>query len=163
MDDGGGCNPGAGKTGRRVTEDVVQGGGVIDVDDAAVVVQIRGPGPEQVDGVSEVHRRRKEEMPGEDPLFRQLPAGDTGDIASAAWSAPRHRKHAKCLSPGAREAGQEAHRGPEKDLAPGALSGGPEEGRLSKASPEPLPPAWEIRFVEVILMYSRFSADKHKC
>jgi hypothetical protein len=34
LDDGGGCNPGAGKTGRRVTEDVVQGG---DVDDAAVV------------------------------------------------------------------------------------------------------------------------------
>ena len=41
--------------------------------------QVRGPGPEQVDGLSEVHRRGKEEMPGEDPLFRQLPAGDTGD------------------------------------------------------------------------------------
>ena len=27
----------------------------------------------------QVHRRGKEEMPGEDPLFRQLPAGDTGD------------------------------------------------------------------------------------
>ena len=84
-------------------------------------------------------------MPGEDPLFRQLPAGDTGDIAAAAWSAPRHRKHTKCPSPGAREAGQEAHRGPEKDLAPGALSGGPEKGRLTAASPEPLPPGWEIR------------------
>ncbi|CAL8395456.1 unnamed protein product [Boreogadus saida] len=34
--------------------------------------------------------------------------------AAAAWSALRDRKHAKCPSPGAREAGQEAHRGPEK-------------------------------------------------
>ena len=46
--------------------------------------------------------------------------------------------------------GQEAHRGPEKELAPGALSGGPERGRLSKDSPELMPPAWEIR-VKVIL------------
>ena len=55
-------------------------------------------------------------------------------IAAAAWSVLRHRKHAKCPSPGAREAGQEAHRSPEKDLAPGALSGGPEKGRLSAVS-----------------------------
>ena len=79
MDDGGGCNPGAGKTGRRVSEDVVHGDVVVGVDDAVVVVQIRAV-PEQVDGVREVHRRRKEEMPGEDPLFRQLPAGDTGEM-----------------------------------------------------------------------------------
>ena len=49
-------------------------------------------------------------------------------IAASAWSVPRHTEHAKCPSPGAREAGQEAHRSPEKDLALGALSGGPEKG-----------------------------------
>ena len=81
-------------------------------------------------------------------------------ISSDMGATQRHTKHAKCPSPGAREAGQEAHRGPEKDLAPGALSCGPEKGHLSEASPEPLPPAWEIR-VEVIV-FSIF-ADKHKC
>ena len=48
----------------------------MDDDDAIVVVRA---GPEQVDGVSQFHRRVKEEMPGEDPLFRHLKAGDTGD------------------------------------------------------------------------------------
>ena len=102
-------------------------------------------------------------MPGEDPLFRQLPAGDTGDggrHSSRGVVSAEAPKHATCPSPGAREAGKEAHRSPEKDLAPGALSGGPEKGHLSEASPEPLPPAWEIR-VEVIV-FSIF-ADKHKC
>jgi hypothetical protein len=88
-------------------------------------------------------------------------------IAAAAWSAPRHQKHAKCPSPGAREAGQEAHRSPEKDLALGALSGGPEKGRLSAASPEPLPPAWEIRvevliFLIVVLNFSLISTSAER-
>ncbi|CAL8349282.1 unnamed protein product [Boreogadus saida] len=42
-------------------------------------------------------------------------------IAAAVWSVPRHTKHAKCPSPGAREAGQDAHKSPEKDLASRAL------------------------------------------
>jgi hypothetical protein len=95
-------------------------------------------------------------MLGEDPLLgssRQATQETEGAIAAAAWSAPKHRKHATCPSPGAREAGQEAHRSPEKDLAPGALSGGPEKGRLSAASPEPLPPAWEIRFSAEVIFF----------
>ncbi|CAL8399787.1 unnamed protein product [Boreogadus saida] len=45
------------------------------------VVQIRA-GPEQVDGVSEVHRRRKEEMPGEDTPFQAAPGQATQETGA---------------------------------------------------------------------------------
>ena len=104
-------------------------------------------------------------MPGEDPLFRQLPAGDTGDggrhssrgVVGAEAPKARQVPVTRCQG-----GGQEAHRSPEKDLAPGALSGGPEKCRLSAASPEPLPPAWEIR-VDVLIFLIVVLADKHKC
>ena len=113
----------------------------------------------------QVHRRGKEEMPASS---RQATQETGAAIAASAWSVPRHTEHAKCPSPGAREAGQEAHRSPEKDLAPGALSGGPEKGRLSAASPEPLPTAWEIRvevfifFLIVVLNFSLISTSAER-
>ena len=60
--------------------------------------------------------------------------------ATAACSTPRHLKQARCPSPGAREAGQEAQLGPEKGPAlKEALSSGPEKGCWSVALPTPLP------------------------
>ncbi|CAL8401073.1 unnamed protein product [Boreogadus saida] len=105
--DGGGCNPRAGKTGRRVA---VHGGVVVGVDDAIVVRSTAG------------EKKRCLERTPSSGSSRQATQETGAAIAAAAWSEPRHTKHAKCPSPGAREAGQEAHRSPEKDLAPGALS-----------------------------------------
>ncbi|CAL8395266.1 unnamed protein product [Boreogadus saida] len=135
--DGGGCNPREGKTGRRVA---VHGGVVVGVDDAIVVRSTAGE-----------KKRCLERIPSSGSS-RQATQETGAAIAAAAWSVPRHTKHAKCPSPGAREAGQEAHRSPEKDSQVERSQVALKRGRLSAASLEPLPPAWEIR-VEVFIFF----------
>jgi hypothetical protein len=55
------------------------------------------------------------------------------DKAAVACSGPRHLKHARCLSPSAREVGQ------EEPALKESLLNGPEKGRWSVTSPTPLP------------------------
>ncbi|CAL8369771.1 unnamed protein product [Arctogadus glacialis] len=83
-DSGVGGSPGAGELRRRARKDVVQGDNVIQGGDVvnleALVggLGVRNFGPEDVDGLSEIHRRGEKEVLGEEPLFRQLAAGGAG-------------------------------------------------------------------------------------
>ncbi|CAL8339846.1 unnamed protein product [Boreogadus saida] len=74
-----GGSPGAGELGRRTSKEVIQGGDVVNLEVLVVgVLGVRNSGPEDVDGLSEVHRRGEKEVPGEEPLFRQRTAGGAG-------------------------------------------------------------------------------------
>ena len=66
-----------GEPGHRVCKDIVQGGDVVHLDEVVVALDVRNPGL-NVDGLGEDHRRREEEAPGEEPLYRQCEAGGTG-------------------------------------------------------------------------------------
>ncbi|CAL8385341.1 unnamed protein product [Gadus morhua 'NCC'] len=53
----------------------LQGGDVVNLEVLVVgVLGVRNSSPEDVDGLSEVHRRGEKEVPGEEPLFRQRAA-----------------------------------------------------------------------------------------
>ena len=92
-----------GEPGRRVCKDVVQGGVAVHLDEV-IVIDVRNPGLKNVDGLGEDHRRREEEVPGEEPLFRQRVARDAGVTkATAACSEARHLKHTRRPSPSDRK------------------------------------------------------------
>ena len=57
-------------------KDVVQGGDVVHLNEVVVTFDVRNPGL-NVNGLEEDHRRR-EEVPGEESLFRQRTAGGAG-------------------------------------------------------------------------------------
>ena len=77
-DSGFGGSPGAGELGRRTRKDVVQGGDEVNLEVLLGVLGVRNSGPEDVNGLSEIHRRGEKELLGEEPLFRQRAAGSTG-------------------------------------------------------------------------------------
>ena len=92
-----------GEPGHRVCKDIVQGGDVVHLDEVVVALDVRNPGL-NVDGLGEDHRRREEEVPGEEPLFRQRVAQDAGVTkATAACSEARHLKHTRRPSPSDRK------------------------------------------------------------
>ena len=110
-DDHGGGSPGVGEPGCRVPKDVVQVGGDVHINEVVVAFDIWNPGL-NVDGLGEDKRC----------LERSPSSGSSRQAAqvtkaTSACSVPRDLKHAWCPSPGVREAGQEAQRGPEKGPA----------------------------------------------
>ena len=81
------------------------------------VLGVRSSGPEDVNGLCEIHRRGEKEMPGEEPLFRHRAAGGAGGGGSRgvfSAEAPETRPVSITRRQGS---------------GTGALSSGPEKGR----------------------------------
>ena len=100
-------------------------------------LEVQNSGLEEVYGLGKLHRRRKEDMPGEylersSSSGNAWPAGQEAGlgIAAAACSVPRQKKHARCRSPVAREPGQEEQDDPAKDPVPVAGPDWPGKGQF---------------------------------